>query len=112
MLQHKANFENFNDGSATFVITENRKLKKNRCILAFGERVVGVTRYYQARIANSTVSKLICIPYYSDIVQSDVVIIDSTQYKISQIQYKPDKRPKCLYISLESLNPKYGDARE
>lgn len=114
-------FESYNDGILTICETEGRSLIRNKATgIRYGNRTIGVQRYWSAQTAGNKVDKLIAIPIslmttcHLDI--SDIILIEKAgpfeagQYKISQIQPKPDKH--SVYLSLERTLHEYGDKRD
>lgn len=85
----------------------------------FGNRTVGISRFWQAKTAGNDVSRLIAVPY--EVIQilnidiHDVVLFESEtsneQYQILQIQHKFDTTPPAMYLSLEKLVHPYKDRR-
>lgn len=129
-------FEGFSDGLLTICEADERKLIRNKLVhIRYGNRTVGIQRFWQARTAGNKVDKLLAIPLGAldvDLIEvNDVVILenetgwlwdpmkfDETElkdraghYQILQIQPKYDARPPCLYLSLEKLIHPYRDGR-
>ena len=105
-------FETFGDGILSICIV------KEHCIagtkqekIRFGNKTVGISRFYQAKVASDMISRMVAIPYIPEISQTDLVIIEGVQYKISQIQNKFDAKPPCLYLSLSESPIHYKDER-
>jgi len=78
----------------------------------YGERTVGLTRYYTARQNNDRVDKLIRINregLWADIGADDYcVLVDGCRYKILQIQYLRDEEAGAdvCDISVERIGEK------
>lgn len=120
-------FETFNDGLLSICEAEERKLIKTKMTgIRFGNRTVGVSRFWNAKTAGNKVDKLLSIPLEITGVNllevNDIVILKngrdcfpedlaSGQYKIVQIQSKFDARPPALYLSLEKLIHPFRDGR-
>lgn len=79
--------------------------------LRFGDRTVGVTRFWKAKVASTNIDRLVVVPQAPGITQSDMCIIEGRQYKIKQVQSKFDTSPPCLFLSLEENNIIYKDNR-
>ena len=87
--------------------------------IRFGNRTVGVQRFWQAKTSGDKVDRLVSVPLSVarlDLVSTnDVVIIEteknSSQYAILQVQPKYDAKPPVLYLSLEKLVHAYKDRR-
>ena len=74
----------------------------------YEERTVGVTRFVLNMQAQSTISKLLRIPYVNGVSMGDVVIpIDGEQYRIKQAQVIKDVEPVSLDLSLERAANRY-----
>lgn len=130
-------FEMFNSGILSICEVDERKLIRTKMKgIRFGNRTVGVSRFWQAKTAGNKVDKLLSIPLEAagaDIIEiGDVVILDGEtswlwdnmtfdedemqdragQYQILQIQPKFDARPPALYLSIEKLVHPFKDGRE
>lgn len=112
-------FETFGDGLLTICEAEERNLIRTKIEhVRFGNRTVGVSRFWQARTAGNKVDKLLSIPLdlgINTVDVNDIVILESEsgsgQYGILQIQQKFDAEPPVLYLSLEKLTHIYKDRR-
>lgn len=106
-------FITFNDGTMEICETKNRTIVKTRQKeIRFGNQTVGVNRFWQAKVASSTVDALVAIPPVQGIRRNDICLIQGEQYKILQIQNKFDQYPPCLFLTLEREPIKYEDVRE
>lgn len=118
-------FENFGDGLLTVCEADERAITRTKMEhIRFGNRTVGVQRFWQAKTAGNKVDKLLAVPLSVldiDMIEvNDVVILEneivigekSGQYQILQIQPKYDKKPPALYLSLEKLVHPYKDGRD
>lgn len=105
-------FETFEDGILTVCEVSERNITRTRYRnIRFGKKTVGVTRFFQAKIASDQISKLVAVPMLPDIRQTDVILIEATQYRIVQIQDKLDTCPPCRYLSLAESKIVYKDVR-
>lgn len=108
----------FNSGVLQICIKEDKRIKENLIsgILRYNDLTLGVKRYYEARIANSSISKVISIPY-QDILNNDdrnkyVVLIDGKWYEVDLIQKKYDSFiPKCI-LTLKKGGINFIDERQ
>ncbi|MGI5955788.1 MAG: hypothetical protein ACOYBA_02520 [Coprococcus sp.] len=117
-------FENFGDGLLTICDADERKITRTKMEhIRFGNRTVGVQRFWQAKTAGNKVDRLVSVPLSVaglDLVSTnDVVIIEtekvensSHQYAIKQVQPKYDAEPPALYLSLEKLVHPFKDGRD
>ncbi|BCZ28359.1 hypothetical protein EUBC25_24460 [Claveliimonas bilis] len=117
-------FENFGDGLLTVCEADERTITRTKMEhIRFGNRTVGVQRFWQAKTAGNKVDKLLAVPLPVlgiDMIEvNDIVILEnekeiekrSGQYQILQIQPKYDTKPPALYLSLEKLVHPYKDGR-
>lgn len=106
--------ETFNDGMIEVCIVKERSIIGNRINkkIRYGNKVIGFSRFYKAKLASSSVDKVISIPFVPVIQPTDLVIIGSEQYKITLIQDKYDTLPQSRYLTLERINALYSDKRE
>ena len=118
-------FETFGDGLLAVCEADERKITRTKMEhIRFGNRTVGVQRFWQAKTAGNKVNKLLAVPLSVleiDMIEvNDVVILENEaemkdragQYQILQVQPKYDARPPALYLSLEKLVHPYKDGRE
>lgn len=118
-------FETFGDGLLAVCEADERTITRTKMEhVRFGNRTVGVQRFWQAKTAGNKVNKLLAVPLsvleIDTIEVNDVVILENEteikdragQYQILQVQPKYDARPPALYLSLEKLVHPYKDGRE
>ena len=106
------NFVTFNSGVLELCKVKDRTIIETRYKgLRFGDQTVGVTRFWEAKVASSNIDRLVAILPVPGISQTDMCIIEGTKYKIKQIQKKFDKTPVCLFLSLEENHIAYRDMR-
>ena len=105
--------ETFNDGLIEVCVVKERSIIANRLDkkIRYGNKVLGFSRFYKAKVASDTVDKVISIPSVSAIQRGDLVILNSDQYKIILIQDKFDTQPPSRYLTLERINVLYSDKR-
>lgn len=106
-------FVTFNDGILDICETEERKIVGTKAVgVRFGNRTVGVTRFWNAKVAASTVDALVAIPNVPyDVTTHDICLIGDRQFKILQVQNKFDQYPPHLLLSLERNPIIYKDVR-
>jgi len=106
-------FITFNSGTLELCqVKERTIIATKKSGIRFGDQTVGVVRFWEAKVADSTINRLVAIPLVPGITQKDICIINSQQYKIKQIQQKFDKTPPHLLLSLEENSINYKDIRE
>lgn len=121
MPRVSSSYETFGDGLLSICETEDRTITGTKMEhIRYGNRTVGVQRFWQAKTAGNKVDKLVSVPMevleISPILVQDLAILETErgtpgQYQILQIQVKQDARPPALYLSLERLVHPYKDGR-
>ena len=105
----QANRELFNDGELDVYSTNKRVIVQRKAHLRFGLRTVGVTRFYQAKIANSGIDRLISVPLNPFInTNNTLVIMNDVQYTVSQVQEKYDTVPPAMYVTLNKAMQEFS----
>ncbi len=106
-------FETFNDGILTVCEVSGRAIKRTKFEnVRFGNKTVGAKRFWDAKVLDTVISRMVSVLRLPGIEREDVVIIEGCQYRIAQVQEKFDASPPCLYLSLESVQMPYRDERE
>lgn len=109
----QANRELFNDGELDVYSTNKRVIVQHKAHIRFGLRTVGVTRFYQAKIANSGIDRLISVPLNPFInTNNTLVIMNGVQYTVSQVQEKYDTIPPVMYVTLNKAMPEFSSRKE
>ena len=121
MARISSDYETFGDGLLSICETDERSITGTKMEhIRYGNKTVGVQRFWQAKTVGNKVDKLISVPMevlqLDQILVNDVVILETEpgspgQYQILQIQPKYDSRPPALYLSLERLIHPYKDER-
>lgn len=107
------NFVTFNDGTLQICeVSERRIVKIKNEKIRFGNRTVGIKRFWDAKIVGNDIEKIIAIPRIYDLSRMDLCIIDEVQYKIEQIQDKFDQSPPYLLLSLSTSPITYKSLSE
>lgn len=109
--------QTFNDGAVSIYTVGNIAEPGNRpkdglklkARLRMDRRTVGFKRYFAAAQNQTEITELVRVPYRPDVSTQDVCIIvgQTAQYKIAQIQHPADTLPPCMDLSLERLEKKY-----
>ena len=96
-------FETFNDGFVDVYETDfNDKIIRNtRKRYFFGNETVGIKRYYAARQNDIDIKLVIHIQKNLNITTENAAVIQSTRYKIVQVQHFDNKNPAITVLSLE-----------
>ena len=95
-------FQTFNDGVMYLYETDDndRIIENSKKAFRFGNRTIGVKRYYSARQNDIELKKVIHIHRNLDIVTDMAAVIDNTRYKIEQVQHYADTNPPVTVLSL------------
>ena len=105
-------FETFNDGVLTVCEASGRSLVKTiREGIRFGNRTVGVKRFWEAKIAGSEIAYLVAVPEQPEIDRGNIIILNDRQYRISQIQRSLIHVPLSVLV-LESIQSPFRDERK
>lgn len=121
MARISSDYETFGDGLLSICETDERNITGTKMEhIRYGNKTVGVQRFWQAKTVGNKVDKLISVPLevlqLDQILVNDIAILETEpgspgQYHILQIQPKYDSRPPALYLSLERLIHPYKDER-
>lgn len=121
MARISSDYETFGDGLLSICETDERSITGTKMEhIRYGNKTVGVQRFWQAKTAGNKVDKLISVPLevlqLDQILVNDIAILETEpgspgQYQILQIQPKYDSRPPALHLSLERLIHPYKDER-
>ncbi len=113
MLKQKqtVEFTAFNDGVVSFyeVDEDNNIILNTKKSFKFKNKTIGVNRYFQARSNDYELSKLISIHKNLEIDTTYAAVINSTRYKIIQIQQVDNTNPPTTLISLGQRGLYEGD---
>lgn len=122
MARISSDYETFGDGLLSICETDERSITGTKMEhIRYGNKTVGVQRFWQAKTVGNKVDKLISVPLevlqLNQILVNDIAMLETEpgspgQYQILQIQPKYDSRPPALYISLERLVHPYKDERQ
>lgn len=117
MMQENKIIELFNDGVLEICIKENKRIKRNLLPnkIRFKNETLGVTRFYEARVADSKVSKVISIPYQRVINNDDrdkyAVFINQQWYDVDMVQIKYNSNNPKVLLTLKKGGINYVDER-
>lgn len=95
-------FLTFGDGTAIICETDDygKPVRKDSKRYYFGNRTVGIKRYFSARQNDIEINKVIHIHKNEKITTANVAIINNTVFDIEQVQHFDDTKPKCTVLSL------------
>jgi hypothetical protein len=96
-------FLTFNDGICDIYNVKGNKISDKLMTLCFGDRTVGMKRYYAARAATVEINRLIQVPQQLSITASNRVVIDNNEYKIEQVQQLNNTNPPVTVLTLRKI---------
>lgn len=97
-------FLTFSDGFADiYTVASNKPVSPARLHLAFGNRTVGMKRYWEARSDTAEITRLVQVPLQEDITTHDQVVIAGMRYKILQAQQLYNTNPRVTVLALQNV---------
>lgn len=102
-IQTPTEFLTFNDGMCDIYNVDGNTLTDKVVTLCFGNRTVGMKRFYAARAATTQIDRLIHVPQRQDITAIQSVVIEKVRYKIEQIQQLNDTNPRGTLLTLHEI---------
>lgn len=117
MIQSKN--QTFNDGLCSVYtvgnIAEDGDLPRDGLTLKagplrYGERTVGVTRFWTAAQAQARIDVVVRVLRQDGISTQDVCVLRDGQYQVLQVQHPRDATPPVTDLSLRRLEAKYDIA--
>lgn len=107
-------FLTFTDGIVALYQTDDNDeiMPDTKAEYCFGNRTVGVKRYFAARQNDIELEKVIHIHQDLGIHTSLAAVIGGTRYKIEQVQQLSNTNPKCTVLSLSQRGLYEGDCND
>lgn len=107
-------FLTFNDGVLNLFETndDDEIIKSTLNEHRFGNRVVGVNRYFAARTNDIELSKVVHIHRNLSVTPAMAAVIGKTRYNIVQVQQLSETNPPVTVLSLEQQGRYEGKAYE
>lgn len=102
-IQMPTEFLTFNDGKCDIYSVSGNRLADKLITLCFGNRTVGMKRFYAARAANIEINRLIHIPLREDVTAENNVVIFGNRYHIEQTQNLYDTNPQVTVLTLRKI---------
>ena len=102
-IQTPTEFLTFNDGTCDIYSVKGNKIDQKIMTLCYGNRVVGFKRHWDARAANTEITRLIQIPLREDVTTENRAVIGKAEYKIEQAQYLYDTNPPVTVLTLRRI---------
>ena len=104
-------FLTFNDGKCDLYSIKGNKLDVKQLTLNYGNRTVGMKRFYSARAATVRIDRLIQVPLLLSISSNNRIVLYGVEYKIEQVQHLYNTNPKATLLSLGKIGEaKIGEA--
>ena len=102
-IETPTEFLTFTSGYCDIYSVKGNKRDQKKMTLCFGDRTVGMKRYYAARAATTEINRLIQVPQQLSITANDRVLIDANEYKIVQLQQLNDTNPRVTVLTLRYI---------
>lgn len=101
-IRNKTDFLQFNDGFVTLYRTnDDDEIIRNTAVMyRFGNRKLGVNRFYAAKQNDIELSRVIHIHRNPDVTTQYAAVINRTRFKIEQVQHDDDSNPRSTVLSL------------
>jgi hypothetical protein len=96
-------FLTFSDGFCDIYTVKGNRLDAKLLTLCFGDRTVGMKRYYAARAASVEITRLIQVPRQKSIEAVHRAVINGAEYKIEQVQHLSDTNPPATLLTLRKV---------
>lgn len=110
MLNNNKTYENsnlrdvqitFNEGICSVFEAKERELISYKGDFNFSIGSVGVAHYFEFYNNNISIDRIINVPINNKIDTQDIIEINNVFYRVQRIQYKDNKKPNYLAISLQ-----------
>lgn len=102
-IQTPTEFLTFSNGICDIYSVSGNKLSDKIMTLCYGNRTVGMKRFYAARAASTEIDRLIQIPRQLSITVDQNVVIDKIRYRIEQLQQLNDTNPPVTLLTLHKI---------
>lgn len=111
----KAKTQTFNDGIINIYSTDVTACKghlpieqlKLKTVLRYEERIVGLTRYYNAQQIGVNIKHVLRCPINRNITPEDIINLNGEQYRIMQIQYPKNVDTPVMDLTLVDITEEY-----
>jgi len=102
-IQRPTEFLTFSDGQCDIYSVSGNRLADKLMTLCFGNRTVGVKRFYAARAASIEIDRVIQIPLREDVTAENNVVISGVRYRVEQAQNIYDTNPPASVLTLRKV---------
>lgn len=102
-IKTSTEFLTFNDGICDIYNVKGNKIADKLTTLCYGDRTIGMKRFYTARAASVEINKLVQVPQQRTISSANRAIIDGTEYKIEQVQHLNETNPPASVLTLRRI---------
>lgn len=101
-IKNKTEFLSFTDGMVLLFRTDedDELIRNSVTAYRFGNRKVGVQRFYAAKQNDIELTRVIHIHRNLTVDTQCAAVIGDTRYKIEHIQQEDDTNPPCTVLSL------------
>lgn len=96
-------FLTFSDGLCDIYSVKGNRPDMKLMTVCFGERTVGMKRFYAARAASTEITRLIQVPRQPAIEAVNRAVIGGTEYRIEQVQHIIDSNPPATLLTLRKI---------
>lgn len=117
--KNRVTSETFSDGIINVLEARDGIITKTlHTGIRFGNRTIGVSRFFNAEVAGNKIEKLISVPLNDLIKRNDLIELKDFRngkiniFKIVFMQAKFDTAPPCIYLTLERTDILYDDNRK
>ena len=102
-IQTPTEFLTFGDGLCDIYSVKGNQRDAKLLTLCYGDRTVGMKRYYAARAATVQIDRLIQVPQQRSIEAIHRTVIDGAEYRIEQVQHVDDTNPPATLLTLRKV---------
>lgn len=102
-IQTPTEFLTFTDGFCDIYSVKGNKRDQKLLTLCFGDRTVGMKRFYAARAASTEADRVIQVLRQPSIEADHRAVIDGAEYKIEQVQHLSYTNPPVTVLTLRKI---------
>lgn len=100
-IQTPTEFLTFTDGKCDIYSVKGNVLDQKLMTLDFGDRTLGIRRFYVARAASTEINRVIHVPLQRSITADNRAVIGGDAYKIDLAQYLDYTNPPVTVLTLK-----------
>lgn len=102
-IKRPTEFQTFTSGWVEIWTVKGNRPAEKVLSLRYGEKVIGVKRFFAARAATTDIDLLIQVPLHRGITPAHTAVIAGVRYKIEQVQHIGDTNPPTTVLTLRKL---------